>query len=111
MTINDIEDSIYNEIRIFSFLHNGAYPERIFVSRSLLDILELNHQIRCLNPGLKISKKPAKTIFGVILEVYEGEEIEFYLAERKGAFTMSETNQSEVRIYKEAEGVKTSDLI
>lgn len=109
MTIDIIEDSIYNEIHIFPFFHNGAYPEKIFVSRPLLDILERNCQIRCLNPGLKISKKPAKTIFGVILEVYEGEEIEFYLAERKGAFRARETNQSE-RVYT-ADDINTSNLI
>ena len=84
--IDAIEDSIYYEIRLFSFLHNGAYPERIFVSRPLLDILELNCQIRCFNPGLKMSKKRVKTIFGVIVESYECEEVEFYLAERKGSF-------------------------
>ena len=88
MTIDDIEDSIYTEIRQFSFFHNGAYPERIFVSRPLDDMLERNRQVRVLNPGLRMSKKVVRSIFGVIIEVYEGEEIEFYLAERKGSFIM-----------------------
>ncbi len=109
--IDVIEDSIYYEIRLFSFLHNGAYPERIFISKPLLDILERNRQIRCFNSGIKTSKKSVKAIFGVIIEAYEGEEIEFYLAERKGAFRVRESDQSELCICKEAEGLKTSDLI
>ena len=88
MNIDDIEKSIYNEIRLFSFNHNGAYPERIFVSRPLLDILENSRMARCLNPALNTSKKAVEYIFGVIIEVYEGEDIEFYLAERKGTFIM-----------------------
>ena len=111
MTIDNIEDSIYNEIRLFSFLHNGAYPERIFISRPLFDLLERNCQIRCLNPGLKMSKKHVKTIFGVIVESYECEEVEFYLAERKGAFRVRESTQTELCICKEVLGIKASDLI
>ncbi len=111
MTIDNIEDSIYYEIRLFSFLHNGAYPERIFVSKPLLDILEKNRQVMCFNSGLKMSEKNVKTIFGVIIETYEGEEIEFYLAERKGTFRKRESQQEEVYVYKEAEDMKVSELI
>lgn len=109
--IDAIEDSIYYEIRLFSFLHNGAYPERIFISRLLLDILEKNRQIKILNSEFTKSKKSVKTIFGVIVESYECEEIEFYLAERKGAFRVRESPQTELCICKEVVGIKASDLI
>lgn len=109
--IDAIEDSIYYEIRLFSFLHNGAYPERIFISRPLLDILEKNRQIKILNSEFTKSKKSVRTIFGVIVESYECEEVEFYLAERKGTFRKGESQQEEVYVYKEAEDMKVSELI
>lgn len=81
MTIEDVYRSIDTEISLFEDFQ-GKSPEKIFISYPLLDLISLHSNIRIY----KSERRGILLFQGIPVQPYKCEEMEFYLAERKGEF-------------------------
>ena len=86
MTLHNIESSIYSVINEFRFL-KGHYPERIFISRPLFEFLKTEYIKRyAVTEQFVYEDNPFAVVYGVRIQVYEGDEPEFYLGSFGGRF-------------------------
>lgn len=85
--IDNVVDSILCEIRAFKLNHFGQAPEKIFVSTGL------NCFLMRENKNYIVTSLNAESLAGIPLQPYPEENVEYYLAEKRGKFWGADFNE------------------
>lgn len=92
-----IMQSIIYEVEYFKANHNGASPEKIFISYPLHDKI-IAHYRHFAN------RKEVICLCGIPVQPYECEKEDFYLAERKG--NLRRLSDDLARIYRKEDDIE-----